>query len=564
MHFLNRKTHQKSYFLKSICSNLVKKLSCLIQEKALAMEETAAKKLKTVQSKKFTVRINNLNKFHSVKAVSELILKNCEGIEKSDFTCKKSNDWTWAFVNFKEESHQLSCVKNIAGQVYKNQTLEVEKIEAEERIVPVYSRVSLTTLDSNINPAEVLNDKVTPFWRLDYPEQLKKKYRLMVKVMRKYWKAVGRWTGQNRHIPLEEIIPSPLTVNYRNKCEFAFGLDHKGNRTIGFMLGSFKDGIIALQNPSECVHVTQMTKDIVQEFQKMLQESNHKPFDKTDKSGIWRLLTVRHQSSGEILILVQIHPQKITAQELDGIKSDIQAVCSKFTAIKAIYFQASDNFSDGADFESHLELLKGEQYVTDVILGSKFRISPFSFFQVNTPAANVLYERIGEYAFQNVEKKVVLLDLCCGAGTIGISLAQKYKIDKIVGIETVKDAIEDAVFNAKENSVASTEYICDSVENQMKNVIERIDEDHEIVIVLDPPRSGMPSSVIKTIRACSRIRSIVYVACNPSAALRNFEELSRPTSKQYLGNPFIVSRGVPVDMFPQTDHCELVLKFTRE
>ena len=136
-------------------------------------------------------------------------------------------------------------------------------------------------------------------------------------------------------------------------------------------------------------------------------------------------------------------------------------------------------------------------------------------------------------------------------------------VERVIGIEMVESAVEDAKLNANLNEIKNIEFKCAKVESVIRDVINSIPEGVPIVVVLDPPRSGVHADVIKTIRASSRIDRVVFVSCNPSAAVMNFVDLSRPTSKAYQGIPFTLIKAVPVDMFPQTEHCELVLQFDR-
>eukprot|EP00732_Lithocolla_globosa_P006690 Lithocolla_globosa_v1_NODE_7936_length_885_cov_4.549398.p1 type:complete len:193 gc:universal NODE_7936_length_885_cov_4.549398:277-855(+) len=156
--------------------------------------------------------------------------------------------------------------------------------------------------------------------------------------------------------------------------------------------------------------------------------------------------------------------------------------------------------------------------------------------------------------------RVVLLDLCCGTGTIGITLANK--VDAVVGVELVSQAVKDAEENAKINGLTNTTYICARVEKVIDEIISK-NKDATIVAIVDPPRAGLHGDVTRTLRACSKLDYLLYVSCDPAAASGNFVDLMRPATKKLSGLPFEAIVGQPVDLFPSTRHCELVIAFRR-
>ncbi|KAJ3052904.1 tRNA methyltransferase 2 [Rhizophlyctis rosea] len=159
------------------------------------------------------------------------------------------------------------------------------------------------------------------------------------------------------------------------------------------------------------------------------------------------------------------------------------------------------------------------------------------------------------------KKNVVLLDLCCGTGTIGITMASKVK--RVIGVEMVKAAIDDAKFNATLNGVNNVEYYCGKVEDVIQKVLSTVEDEDEVVAVLDPPRAGVHADVIKAVRNRLDVKRIVFVSCDANAAFQNFVDLMRPESNKFKHRPFRMTRLQPVDLFPHTKHCELVVEFTR-
>ena len=196
-------------------------------------------------------------------------------------------------------------------------------------------------------------------------------------------------------------------------------------------------------------------------------------------------------------------------------------------------------------YDNKYKCIYGEKYLYEMIGEYKYRISPDSFFQVNSRTVNKLYNKVVEYAIEN-EKKDNLVDLYCGTGTIGIYLSKYF--NSIIGIELNKQAVEDAKGNAKINSVNNIEFYAGDVG---KIINDQIKAD---VIVVDPPRSGLDKRT-KDILLKIKANKIVYVSCNPLTLARDIKELD---SGYKLGNITLV------DMFPNTHHVESVCVLCRK
>lgn len=386
-----------------------------------------------------------------------------------------------------------------------------------------------------------LNDQVTPLWRVPYTEQLALKQDQMLKVLNKF----AHETGQEAAI-LNPIIPSLITEGYRNKCEFTVGKDLDGETTVGFLLGGFKDGIVEVENARDTLHTHNEAKILADRFQDLVRSSDHAPYDRRTKQGLWRLMLVRVHDDKRMVVI-----QVSKCEELSDL---VDAIKKTFGDVESLYLQESDACHHGLG--DNFTLLNGSLHLEERLGDLKFRISPASFFQVNIPATIKLYELIKELAST---PNAVLLDLCCGTGTIGIYMAHAF--ERVIGIECVKEAVEDANYNASLNNITNIEFHAAKLEACLNRILEGIPESKEIVVILDPPRSGAHKSVIKTIRACTRISRLVYISCAPEQALPNWISLCNPSEDN---NPrFNLISATPVDMFPHTNHCELVLLFQR-
>jgi tRNA (uracil-5-)-methyltransferase len=157
--------------------------------------------------------------------------------------------------------------------------------------------------------------------------------------------------------------------------------------------------------------------------------------------------------------------------------------------------------------------------------------------------------------------KTLLLDICCGTGTIGLIMSDN--VQRVVGLELVPAAIEDAKANAELNSVTKASFVCGKAESTLGKVIhEHRDQMDFAVGIVDPPRSGLHNDVLTALRASS-LKRIVYVSCNATTLADNVARLAGPTTAKYKGAPFIPVVGVAVDMFPHTPHCEVVMMLER-
>ncbi len=189
----------------------------------------------------------------------------------------------------------------------------------------------------------------------------------------------------------------------------------------------------------------------------------------------------------------------------------------------------------------------GNGYITDELCGLKFKISPFSFWQVNRSQAERLYGKAREYA--NLSGNEVLLDLYCGTGTIGLTMAKDCK--KLIGVEIIDDAVKDARQNAENNGITNAEFICSDAANAAKELEQNgLKPD---VIIVDPPRKGCGEELVNTIAEMKPDR-VVYVSCDPATLARDL--------KYFDALGYKTAEVTPVDMFPKTAHVESVALLT--
>lgn len=382
-------------------------------------------------------------------------------------------------------------------------------------------------------------------------------------------------SGQKGYV-YDGILPSPQMIGYRNKMEFSFGDEIKGGPlTLGLhKKGSFHDIIDA-----DCCKI------VHEDFTKILtcvrsycQQNKIPHYKKNSHEGVLRHLLVRRaDATGEILAALVVSSQQLhnhasidlQVGDLSGQDSDVQAVdgetidwsplAERLKALplegKLVGFLLITNDSLGDVVQSDkTEILFGKDFFTEEVLGLKFKISPFSFFQTNTRGAEVLYQRARDYILGNVpnadtNKKIdlrdkVVFDLYSGTGTIAQIIAPIAK--KVIGVEIVEEAVEAAKENAKQNGLTNCEFIAGDV----LKVLDEIEEKPDFII-LDPPRDGIHPKALRKILSYG-VGNMVYISCKPTSFVRDlivFQEYG-----------YEIKRVSNVDMFPGTAHVETVVQ----
>ena len=335
----------------------------------------------------------------------------------------------------------------------------------------------------------------------------------------------------------ESIIGSDSDCRYRNKAQYPVAIENSEIRT-----GFYAPHSHRVIHCPDCLLQPEEFKDILAVFSEYIKKYNISVYDETKNKGLLRHIYIRKgTASGEIMVCAVINGKKLPAEnEL------VTMLTEKESAIKSIIIN-SNTKDTNVILGNKCRTLWGEDCITDILCGLKFRISPLSFYQVNRNQAEKLYNKAAEYA--SLTGNETLLDLYCGAGTIGLSMAKNVKT--VIGVEIVPEAIEDAKINAELNGISNARFICsDAAEaaETLKN--EGVKPD---VIILDPPRKGCSPEMINTAVEMNPDR-IVYVSCDPATLARDcgiFAELG-----------YIAEKATPVDLFPRTGHCECVTLLT--
>ncbi len=375
---------------------------------------------------------------------------------------------------------------------------------------------------------------------LPYTEQLKYKQREVENNL----KRIGK-------VELPEIMPiiaSKKDQFYRNKLEFTFSnkrwleedemqleensIERYG---LGFHIPRMFDKVIDVE---KCYLQEEPSNSIRLAIKDYALKNGLTFFDIRNHEGFLRTLIIRTTSTGEVMVIVSLYHEDVEKREglLNHLKEQFPEITSLLYVINS---KANDTIGD-----QDIICFSGREFIEEEMEGLKFRIGPKSFYQTNSEQAYELYKVARNFA--GLSGNEVVYDLYTGTGTIANFVASKAK--KVVGIEYVPEAIEDAKINAENNSITNTSFYA----GDMKDILnqEFIQENGQPdVIIVDPPRAGMHEDVVRTLLKTSAPK-IVYVSCNSATQARDLN---------ILDEKYSVLKIQPVDMFPHTHHVENVV-----
>lgn len=360
----------------------------------------------------------------------------------------------------------------------------------------------------------------------------------------------------------EGILESPVTEGYRNKMELTFGdLEKDGPLTLGMhKRGSFYD----VTNADECRIVDADFRTIIRKTREYWAETAVPFYHRMRQQGYLRHLLIRKgMKTGEILVDLVTTSQMAWlpdgAEEkelLDGFASEL--LQAQYAGrIAGILHTRNDSVADVVE-DQGTEVLYGKDSFEEELLGLKFTVTPFSFFQTNSFGAELLYETARKMIAEAMEeerkaetgaqRKPVIFDLYCGTGTISELISPV--ASKVIGVEIVEEAVEAAKENAIRNHTPNCEFIAGDVLKVLDSIEEKPD-----FIILDPPRDGVHPKALPKILAYG-VPHILYISCKPTSLARDL-----PLMKE---QGYLPVRGVSVNQFPKTANVETVVLFSRE
>ena len=349
------------------------------------------------------------------------------------------------------------------------------------------------------------------------------------------------------------VLPADPTMFYRNKLEFTFSsnrwitaeeiqseLEAVNRNALGFHIPGRFDKVLDIDccylqpNPSNAIRIA------IRDF--ALQE-NIPFYDLRNHQGYLRTLVIRTSSTGEVMVIVGFHHEDTSLRE-----KLLNFVWKRFPEITSLMYVINSKLNDSfADLE--VQLYKGKPYIMEEMEGLKFKIGPKSFYQTNSQQAYQLYKVVRNFA--GLTGRETVYDLYTGTGTIANFLASQSR--KVIGVECISEAIDDAQHNSAINGIKNTFFFTGDMKDvfNMELIQQRGTPD---VVILDPPRAGIHTKVIEALMLVMP-RKMIYVSCNPSSQARDLAMM-----QEY----YWITAVQPVDMFPHTHHIENVVKLVRK
>ncbi len=411
--------------------------------------------------------------------------------------------------------------------------------EIEARILKVKKTYAFGKIEKIITPSSARISPDCPnfskcggcVWRhISYDEELKIK-------SQKVRDAVERIGGISTEF--RPIIGSERVNRYRNKAQLPIGRDREGGAVLGFY--AFHSHRII--DCDDCALQPEIFKTVMDVTRDFIERTNTDIYDESTGKGRLRHLYIRlGEVTNELMVCYVVNGNGLKQEDML-----VKMLRESLPNLKTVVFNSNREKTNVILGNKNRDAY-GKGYITDVLCGLKFKISPFSFWQVNRTQAEKLYSKAKEYAKLSGDE--VLLDLYCGTGTIGLTMAQDCK--QLVGVEIVEDAVNDAKANAEANGINNARFICADAPTAAEQL--RKEGTAPDVVILDPPRKGCGEELVKTIRKMNPKR-VVYVSCDPATLARDL--------KYFSENGYITHEVTPCDMFPRTAHCESVALLTK-
>ena len=357
---------------------------------------------------------------------------------------------------------------------------------------------------------------------LPYSEQLRRKQARLDQLLGKYCR-------------VEPILAMERPYHYRGKVQAAFGTDGRGR----IISGVYQSGSHRIVSVDDCLLEDETADRIIADIRRMMPRFKMTAYDERRAQGFLRHVLVRRSAStGEVMTVLVAASPVFPLQ-----KPFVAALREKHPEITTIILNVNDKFTPMV-LGKREKTLYGPGYIEDELCGLRFRISAASFYQVNPAQTERLYgTAIGFAGLTGCER---VLDAYCGTGTIG--LAASGRAESVAGVELNRDAVRDAIENAKRNGIKNAWFTCADAGEFMQEAAaegERCD-----VVFMDPPRAGASESFLSALLTLSPGR-VVYISCNPETLARDLGVLTK--------GGYRVRRVQPVDMFPHTEHIETVV-----
>ena len=334
---------------------------------------------------------------------------------------------------------------------------------------------------------------------------------------------------------VEPIIGMDEPYHYRNKVQAAFATARNGK----IISGVYQSGTHSIVCVDSCLTEDRKADEIIVSVRNMLRSFKIQPYDERSGSGTLRhVLVKRGFKTNQIMVVL------VTAGPIFPAKNNfVKALRKEHPDITTIVHNINP-YQTSLVLGERENVLYGTGKIEDELCGLTFRISPRSFYQINPVQTEVLYNTAMEYADMSGSEKVI--DAYCGIGTIGLVASKR--AGEVIGVELNRDAVHDAISNAKRNGIKNVRFFCDDAGEFMLGMAQ--DGEKADIVFMDPPRAGSDECFLSSLVTLAP-KKIVYISCNPETQQRDLRFLTKRGYK--------VEKIQPVDMFPHTNHVETVV-----
>ena len=363
-----------------------------------------------------------------------------------------------------------------------------------------------------------------------YSKQLERKQELVDSLLRPFG-------------PVAPILGMENPFNYRNKVQSVFGTDSRGNMVSGI----YREGTHKLIPVRDCMLEDLEADSVLATIRDLLKSFKVPPYDEDLRTGVIRHVLIRRAVSTNQTLVVLVSGSH-TFKPKDAF---IRELVSRHPSVKTVLLNINDQKTSMVLSDGPCKVMYGEGWIEDELCGLRFRISAKSFYQVNAVQAARLYTIAMRMARFKGNESVI--DAYCGTGTIGL-IAASWGAGNVTGIELNPSAVEDAKANAELNGITNATFICGDASSELKRMAK--EGRTADVVFLDPPRSGSDERFLASVIKLSP-KTVIYISCNPETLARDLRYITK------MG-PYRMVGAQPVDMFPQTAHCETVALLSRE
>ncbi len=410
------------------------------------------------------------------------------------------------------------------------------------KIVKVCKGYAFGRIEGIIKPSEKRIEPDCPaygkcggcaFRHLSYKEELRVKRDAVYQALRRI--------GGIEDPAVEPIVGGTALTGFRNKAQYPATVDENGRVSFGFFARRSHRAVTV----SGCGLQAPVFNDALECVADWATEEGISVYDEATGKGVLRHIFLRYaEATDQLLVMPVINSGKLPLGDKRLAKALYDRLGDSFHSLLFNINTADTNVVLGKKCVP----VYGEPFITDIVCGIRLRVSPLAFSQTNRAMSELLYGKAGSFVPDGTG---TLIDLYCGGGAIGLTLAGR--VERLIGVEIVPSAVEDARCNAAANGITNAEFICGDAAKAASELKTR--GIHADAVILDPPRKGCDAELLGTVAQGFRPERIIYVSCNPATLARDVKALT--------GMGYAFESAAPFDLFPRTAHVESVVLMSR-